>query len=258
MHNNTPHTNFKHKSTCHICTQRLLNYRDYLKCSICENYSHSKCNRIAKTESIHIIDNNILHNKWICITCTQSSSLSVPTTPDLNISSSCSSCLKPLGKHFSVCTFCDNNVHTRCNKLQLGCNTCNADIFPQETNIFFDSDSINNLIFNPYDPDHPSNIIGDFEHISSNSDLLHSLSQNLKNCKYTDLGKLKQKNDELCLLSLNGMAPFPPIAISVSVSPFRVSSFVPALVVNCPLHLDIIQLQVYLSLVPWAPSRTNT
>ena len=48
-----------------------------------------------------------------------------------------------------------------------------------------------------------SNRIGDFEGLSPDSDLLHTLSRNLTKCNYTTIDKLKANNDELSILSLN-------------------------------------------------------
>ena len=159
----------KHSSKCSICTNRLLNYKSYLTCSICDGFSHNKCNSLSKNDASIIINNKALHSNWICHPCkldifplmsntnidltnthsplsttlTQHIQPTVLTTPH----SICTSCHKCIGKAYSRCYFCDNKVHNRCNKGDMGCDSCNADIFPAATSLF--NNNYNSLIFNP-------------------------------------------------------------------------------------------------------------
>ena len=59
----------KHVSKCNICTNRLLNYKQYLQCSICTNHSHNKCNFLTKSEGDNILSHASSLADWICYTC---------------------------------------------------------------------------------------------------------------------------------------------------------------------------------------------
>ena len=190
----------KHKLLCHICKDRLLNYKNYLKCSICNHFSHPKCNDMSKSDAIVILNNSDIQTKWVCSSCSDTKYVCEATS---TASTDCHSCLKPLGKQHVTCIWCDQQVHHRCNKLDLGCHKCNADIFPHGEDLFHVTNSYNDHLFDPYNLDLKSNRIGDFEGLSPDSDLLHTLSRNLTKCNYTTLDKLKANNDELSILSLN-------------------------------------------------------
>jgi len=56
-------------------------------------------------------------------------------------------------------------------------------------------------LFNPFNPEHAFNNIG--EDSPSDTELLHTLSQNLKKCKYTTIADLTAKQNEFNILSLN-------------------------------------------------------
>ena len=103
-----------------------------------------------------------------------------------------------LGFHF---LFSFKNVHLKCNKLELGCISCKADIFPHDTNIFTNSSS-NDELFGPFNSDLAYNNIGT-EDSPDDTELLQSLSRNLRKCKYTTISKLTSTDAEFCILSLN-------------------------------------------------------
>ena len=52
---------------CNICSQRLLNYKTYLKCTICCESSHPKCNSLSKTEA-EVLK---MSTNWTCLACTK-------------------------------------------------------------------------------------------------------------------------------------------------------------------------------------------
>ena len=208
----------KHSTKCSICTNRLLNYKSYLRCNICDGFSHNKCNYLSKNEASNIIENKDLHSNWICHPCRLdifplmsnadddplSSTSSQHTTPTISSTphSTCNSCYKCIGIAYSICCFCDNKVHNRCNKGLMGCNKCSADIFPADTSLF--NDNYNNLIFDPYDDESLFNKIGEPCEIDDDPELLGSLSKILKKCNYNTLESLKSSSpSELSVLSLN-------------------------------------------------------
>ena len=117
----------KHTPKCNICTNRLLKYKQYLQCSICNNHSHNKCNFLTKSDGDHILSHasyradfiwytcklNIFpffDNNQVCNTQTNNKTINEIITPQQK----CNSCKQPLGRKISICTFCDKNIHSRC------------------------------------------------------------------------------------------------------------------------------------------------
>ena len=192
--------NAKLKHNCHICSSRLLNYKDYINCSMCNKFSHNRCNQLSKTDAAIILDDVKLLSQWTCIVCKPGLSSS-SISPIESSTSLCHCCRNPLGKRYSICTYCDKNVHLKCNKLELGCISCKADIFPHDTNIFTNSSS-NDELFDPFNSDLAYNNIGT-EDSPDDTELLQSLSRNLRKCKYTTISKLTSTDAEFCILSLN-------------------------------------------------------
>ena len=190
----------KTKCSCHICNDRLLNYKEYPKCSKCLRYSHPKCNDITQTDASILLKNSNLLSVWTCKLCSDTEYIPFSSNPN---DGDCHACSNSLGKNHVICTICDHAVHDRCNNLQLGCNTCIADIFPHNTDLFHTSSAVNDLLFDPYNSNLAANRIGDSEDEPHDSELLHTLSQNLNKCKYTDIRNLKKKTDELSILSIN-------------------------------------------------------
>ena len=194
---------------CNSCTKRFLNYKNYLFCSSCKYFSHSKCNGITKTEASIILANKQLHERWTCKPCTRTLCTST-TEPKLApsifspLATTCYVCTNPIGKRLSNCTLCNNTVHPKCNNGSLGCSTCRDSIFPLETDLLTDcSMKTENLLFNPYDPSTSNNLIGNTDFELNTCELMETLSQNLKNCRYTNLKNFKTKTNELSILSLN-------------------------------------------------------
>lgn len=115
---------------CSTCTKRLLSYKSYLTCSICNSKFHNKCCKLSNTNASTILENDYLKNSWICTACTVHTSLpSIFNNLDepLSDNKKCGSCSKILGKRRTKCAFCDLEVHIRCNKGELGCIKCKSD-----------------------------------------------------------------------------------------------------------------------------------
>ena len=203
------------KKICNICSNRLLSYKSYIKCSLCEQYSHGRCNSLSKTDSEIILTNSSLCADWICHACKVevfpniSDNIEITTTNThivdnpctSNIISMCYSCTLPLGKRFSFCEYCSNNVHLRCNLSHFGCKKCRSDMFPPCTNLF-DSHE-NSSLFNPFDSD-ISDQLDQVHDPYDESNYTSILSKTLKKCKYEYLDNFGlPKRDELSVLSLN-------------------------------------------------------
>ena len=204
-------SNTVNNNTCIICTNRLLRYKNYLSCSICFHKSHDKCNKISKNNTAIILNENNLRNIWVCPNCQPHSTLpsvfhnfiksTSNNTSIIQQHKNCTACSRPLGKKSIFCNFCDQEVHTRCKKGDLGCTKCKHEIFPHSTDLFHND--TNNYLFDPYDNSSLLNQIGEPTNILYDEGQLHCLSQNLKNCNYTNLENIKSKSDEISLLSLN-------------------------------------------------------
>ena len=97
---------------------------------------------------------------------------------------------------------CNKNIHKRCSLDSFGCKKCRDDMFPASCDIF--SSGVNNKFFDPYNPDSLVNLIGSNDDIEAESEILDSLSKNLRKCKYTFLEDLNQSNNnKFNILSLN-------------------------------------------------------
>ena len=179
-------------------------YKNYISCSICNNFSHSRCNGLSKTDATIILHDNILLSQWACRLCKPNLTSTKDSIIKFEEATSllCHCCSNPLGKRYSLCTYCDKKVHPRCYKFDLGCISCKADLFPHNTNIFTNH-TTNDQIFDPFNADLAFNNIGDNEDSPADSELLHSLSKNLKKCKYTNIAKFSTMQDEFGILSLN-------------------------------------------------------
>ena len=188
---------------CNICSERLLNYKTYLKCTICCKSSHPKCNNLSKTEA-EILK---LATSWTCIACSKDAIPPVDNHKDYPITNNdntvnCYSCSKILGKQIFKCELCDNSIHKRCKLEDFGCKKCRDDLFPASCDLF--SNGENNLLFDPYNPDSPGNKIGTAEEYNDDHEHMNVISKNLQKCKYiclNDLGKPTQ--NDFSVLSLN-------------------------------------------------------
>ena len=193
---------------CNICTKRLINYKEYTKCIICQQKSHPKCNFLTKTDSELLIEDH--DNFWTCYNCKKNIFPLVDENNEniVNIdignnnTTECKCCRKILGKKFRQCTICNENIHNRCSLDNFGCKKCRDEMFPASFDIF--SSGVNNKFFDPYNPDSLVNLIGNNDDIQAESEILDSLSKNLRKCKYNFLKDLNQSNNkELNILSLN-------------------------------------------------------
>ena len=70
----------KNVSKCNIRTNRLLRYKQYLKCSLCNNHSHNKCNKLTKSEGDNILSHASSQANWICYVCSVNSNCNTNVT----------------------------------------------------------------------------------------------------------------------------------------------------------------------------------
>ena len=125
---------------CNICTKRLINYKEYTKCTICNQKSHPKCNFLTKTDAELLLEDH--DNTWTCYNCMKNifpliNEGIVNSDIDNSNTTECKCCSKILGKKFTQCTICNENIHKRCNLQNFGCKKCRDDMFPASWGIFF-------------------------------------------------------------------------------------------------------------------------
>ena len=117
---------------CNICTNRLLNYKEYTKCTICKQKSHPKCNFLSKTDAELLLQDN--DKTWTCYNCMKNifpliDENIVNINTDNGTTTECHCCRKLLGKKFIDCTICNKNIHKRCSLDKFGCKKCSHATF---------------------------------------------------------------------------------------------------------------------------------
>ena len=199
---------------CKSCCSRIPKYQCKLKCSMCYETKHYKCEKLSKSDVESII--SIKHYNWTCYECI-SSILPVNATSRRKKSSQpnpkiqCNAC-----KGFSysaastrTCPWCDAVCHKKCIKNELGCINCCNDMIPGYQYHAYElldiSSWANNAIFNPYFGDNNVNNIGDrMSNEEENNEVWSELSELMVQCRYKMAKNIPQtKDNELGVLSLN-------------------------------------------------------
>ena len=200
---------------CKCCNGRIPKYQRNLKCSICREIKHYKCQKLSKAEVKTI--NDIVDYDWTCFECI-SSILPINATSTRKRKTSqprtkvqCYACkgFSNAAANTKTCHWCDNVCHKKCIKGELGCIYCCNDTIPGYNYHAYElldvSKWVNNVIFNPYNPDSNVNIIGDqISNEEENNEMWSDLSELMVQCKYKMAKNIPQsKNNELGVLSLN-------------------------------------------------------
>lgn len=204
-----------HTSHCEKCTKRIPVNHPKLYCSLCNKTKHFKCERLTKTDALNIIASQ---NNWICGDCiidilpinaTTEIKHSCTKPPQTKVQ--CSACegmsYSPLS--VTTCTWCERAVHKKCSKNLLGCIKCCEDMIPGygATNyeLMGNYDRLNNLLYNPYDQSHLTNLIGDMlDDTEQSNDSWNEISDLLIKCKYKQFKNIQvSTKHELKILSLN-------------------------------------------------------
>ena len=205
------------KNRCEDCKKRITKNRPKLYCNLCEKTKHFSCQNLSRTEAEHII---ALKLNWTCKNCLHDILPVNACKRERNVNGQniaqnfkvqCTSCT---GYCYSVknirnCHWCEGQVHLKCFNNDLGCKTCCEKNIPgfyvTTYELNDDYDRLNNLIYNPYNREHFTNLIGDAieteEHHNSHWSVI---SEFLVKCKYTQQKNIKSaSNCELKLFSLN-------------------------------------------------------
>ena len=200
---------------CDKCDIKIPKNQPKLRCTICNEVKHLKCQKLTKTEA-----NYILYTKtsWSCRECITSilpvDACSAPANSKQSTAAKfkikCSVCdgYSYTPGNVRNCFYCENQVHVKCWNESLGCTTCCRDMIPgfheYTHDIIGDPYLKNNKMYNPYSSTHFTQVIGDvFESAEANG-AFNEVSEFLVNCKYKQPTMTQPSTKtELSIFSLN-------------------------------------------------------
>ena len=112
-------------------------------------------------------------------------------------------------RNVRTCDYCMKQVHLKCFNNDLGCTKCCESMIPgfhaYSYELIGDTYYNNNKMFNPYDGNHFTQLIGEvLGGEEEMNQIFQDVSELLVNCKYKQIGKMDiPSNTELSILSLN-------------------------------------------------------
>ena len=202
---------------CEKCDQKIPKHQPKLRCSICSNFKHLKCQNLTKADANYLIHLNI---DWTCNECITSilpvNGGSAPKKskhtkiigPKFKVQ--CSSCngFSYTPRNVRTCEYCENQVHVKCWNHDLGCTSCCENMIPgfhaHTYEILGDPYLKNNKLYNPYSNSHSTQMIGDIFENNENTNSFHDVSEILVNCKYKQPKHATvPSGNELSIFSLN-------------------------------------------------------
>ena len=199
---------------CNSCCARIPKYQRKLKCYMCHEIKHYKCQKLSKSDVEVIIRTK--YYSWVCYECISNILPINATSRRTNVLQEgpkiqCNAC-----KGFShsvtntkVCPWCEGVCHKKCIKGELGCMNCCDVMIPGYRYYAYElldfSSWKNNAIFNPYDTESNLNNIGDrISNEEENNEIWSDISEVMVQCKYRMAKNIPQtKGNELGVLSLN-------------------------------------------------------
>ena len=205
------------RTRCEFCDQKIPKKQPKLRCSICSQFKHLKCQKLTKADASYLI---YLKIDWTCHECLSSilpvdggvaprRSKSAKTIgPKFKVQ--CTSCngFSYTPKNVRTCDHCENVVHVKCWNHGLGCTSCCENMIPgfhaYTYEIVGDPYLKNDKIYNPYNDSHFTQLIGDNFENNDTHNGHHDVSAILTDCKYKKPEQTTSpKNDELSIFSLN-------------------------------------------------------
>ncbi len=180
-------------SYCNRCKVRIPKNRPKLRCTICNEIKHFKCELLTKMDATHIIESR---TDWICTGCIVSIlPINACTTKRDNINKKfrvqCSSCNGYSNSLYNIrtCNWCCTMVHAKCFKDSLGCIKCCESMIPGYHVTMYelnnDFSRLNNLTYNPYERTHFTNLIGDtISNEEHHNSAWSEISEFLTHCQY--------------------------------------------------------------------------
>ena len=114
---------------CNDCNDRIPTYQRKLKCYICDQIKHHKCQKLSKKDVNKIC--KVRPSRWACHECIYSilpvdaASRRRPT-PLPRVKTKCSACngFSYTTNNIESCPWCDGVCHKKCLKGGLGCIKC--------------------------------------------------------------------------------------------------------------------------------------
>ena len=198
---------------CKKCSVRIPKNHPKPYCILCNEHKHFPCQKLSKTDAKLLVATD---HSWICNDCrfeilpVGAADLPVRISK-FKIKCTCCDRYSYAQPNTRTCHWCDNIVHAKCFKQQLGCLECCRDMIPgfdaNRYELFENNynDQSNNVHFNPYDPSHVLNQIGDIlDDAEHGNSIWNDASDLLYKCKYKQLKHFRPSNGtELQILSLN-------------------------------------------------------
>ena len=196
---------------CELCTVKIPKYQPNLFCSICKSIKHLKCQGLSKSDVKAMIGDGF---EWTCYQCISQilpvAACSSTTHKSPKFKQQCYSCK---GYSYSpnnvrICEWCNNKVHLKCWRGELGCATCCQSMIPgadvHNFELLGDYNYKNNFTFNPYHYSHLTMQLGDLIDNEASSEMWHDVSEFLVNCTYKQPSPNNEPKElELDILSLN-------------------------------------------------------
>ena len=197
---------------CETCRVRVPANRPKLLCDICNKIKHFRCQKLTKSDAELIINSR---TPWSCQECV-SSILPVNAVKNNNNNSvefkvQCTSCM---GWCYSqnnarTCGWCENTVHSKCFRNDLGCLKCCENLIPGYYTTSYelnnDYSRLNNMLYNPYDRLHFTNQIGELiDNQDQYNEYWSEISNFLIKCQYKQQKHVTTASpNELKVFSLN-------------------------------------------------------
>ena len=199
---------------CEKCFVKIPKTHAILRCTECSVIKHLKCQKLSKLDAQHIINTEI---KWTCNECLTSilpinacaAKRKIMPKPQFKVPCNCCSgfCYSP--SSVRTCHWCENFVHAKCFKENLGCINCCENNIPgfyyTTYELNDDYHRLNNLVHNPYNREHFTNLIGSMiENNEQNDTTWSEVSDLLIRCKYQQPKHIQAPStDKLKVFSLN-------------------------------------------------------
>ena len=205
------------RARCELCDIKMPKKQPKLRCSICCEFKHLKCQNLTKADANYLI---YLKIDWTCHECLISilpvnGGLTAKRTKSAKIIGpkykvQCSSCngFSYTPRNVRTCEHCENQVHAKCWNHGLGCTSCCEAMIPgfhaYTYEILGDPYLKNDKLYNPYANNHFTQLIGDMFENSEADNSCQGISEILVNCKYKKPeNAMKPNNGELSIFSLN-------------------------------------------------------
>ena len=202
---------------CEKCDTKIPKHQPRLRCTVCNEFKHLRCQNLTKSDAKYIIHLGIA---WTCRECISDilpvnacefSKITRVKLTDQKFKVKCSACsgFCYTPRNVRTCDYCDQYVHVKCWNNSLGCTACCEDLIPGfyafSYEVIGDPNFKNENIYNPYSSTHFTQLIGDvLDRENEGNTEFNELSELLVNCNYKQATTVKAPTEqELSIFSLN-------------------------------------------------------